>query len=121
MPAALGQLCEYVSSRPNLQIEEWTEQVGQGRISHEVASFVFDFFDAREVPIGQVRWDDRMQANLSLNEGLAQEWGDEFQEEFMNSFEVHKLFTPGPAPATIGELLSFVQQELDDWRADAKR
>jgi hypothetical protein len=104
-----------------LEIQEWTEQVGHGKVSSEIAHFAFDFFDANGVPFGKVRWDDRLEADLHLNEALPQEWGDDFQENFMDRFGVSRLFTPGPAPDTVGELLSFVQQELHDWRSDAAK
>jgi hypothetical protein len=121
VPGALECLVEYVSGRANLEIEDWTEQVRLGRISPEVARFVFEFFDTRGVPIGKVRLDDRLEADLHLTKALPQECGDEFQEEFMDRFGVSRLFRPGPAPDTVGELLSFVQQELDAWPADAAK
>ena len=71
--------------------------------------------------MGKVRPEDRLQADLNLNEALAQQWGDDFQENFMDRLGVSRLFRPGPAPDTVGELLSFVQQELDDWRAAAAK
>ena len=37
----------------------------------------------------------------------------------MDRFGVSSLFRPGPPPETLGELVSFVQQELDDWRANS--
>ena len=121
VPGALEHTIEFVSARPSLEIDSWIEQDGVAGISPDIARFVFEFFDARGVPMGKVRPEDRLQADLNLNEALAQEWGDEFQEEFMDGFGVSRLFRPGPAPDTVGEVLSFVQQELDDWQADAAK
>jgi len=67
--------------------------------------------------MGKVRLEDRLEADLQLNKALPQEWGDEFQEEFMDRFNVSRLFKPGPPPATVRELSLFVQQELNDWRS----
>jgi hypothetical protein len=122
VPGAQECLLEYVSGRPNLGIENWTEQVRLSGFSAEIARFVFEFFDNRGVPIGKVRLDDRLEADLRSTKALPQKWADEFQKEFMDRFEVPRLFRPGPAPDTVGELLTFVQQELDDWRTgEAKR
>jgi hypothetical protein len=117
VPRALESVLEYLSNRPQWEIEGWAEQAGLDGIEPQVARFVFDFFNNREVPVGRVRLDDRLQADLQLNKALPQEWGDEFQEEFMDRFGVSKLFRPGPPPATVRELLLFVQQELNDWRS----
>jgi hypothetical protein len=121
VPGALECLIDFVSSRPTLDVENWLEHLTLKRITPDVARFVFDFFDDREIPIGRVRPGDRLEADLHLTEVLAQEWGDEFQEAFMDRFGVSSLFRPGPPPETLGELVSFVQQELDDWRADATK
>lgn len=107
---------EYVSRRPNLGPQEWIEYVSVSRISPEIARFVFDFFDTRGVPVGKVRVDDGLEADLHLTKSLPLERGDEFQEDFMGRFGVSRLFRPGPAPDTVGDLLTFVQGELDDWR-----
>lgn len=121
VPGALECLIEYVSDRPTLDIESWSEQAGKSAITPEVAHFVFEFFSSHEVPISQVRLNDRLEADLHLTRVLPQEWGDEFQEAFMDRFGASKLFEPGLAPDTIGDLLSFVQQELDDWRASTRK
>ena len=89
-------LLAYLSNRPQLEIEDWAEQAKLDGIDPEVALFVFDFFDTRGVPMGKVQLDDRLEADLQLNKALPQEWGDEFQEEFMDRFHVFKLFQPGP-------------------------
>ena len=70
-----------------------------------------------EFPWVKCDWTTGLEADLQLNKALPQEWGDEFQEEFMDRFGVSKLFRPGPPPATVREFLLFVQQELNDWRS----
>ena len=117
---ALERLLDYLSDRADLEIYGWTEQAQTGGIEPEVTRFVFEFFNTRGIPSGKLRLDDRLQTDLHLNEALPQEWGDEFQDDFVDRFGVSRLFTPGPAPNTVRDLLIFVQQELDRWRAENK-
>jgi hypothetical protein len=120
LPEAVESLLAYVSDRPLLEFNAWTEQARLKAIDSEAASFVYDYFDARGIPMGQIRPDDRLEADLHLTRVLPQEWGDEFQEAFLDHFCVTKLFSRGPGPETILELLGFVQQELENWRAETE-
>jgi hypothetical protein len=73
VPGARESVLEYLSNRPQLEIEDWAEKAKLDGIDPEVARFVFDFFDTRGVPMGQVRLDDRLEADLQLNKALPQE------------------------------------------------
>ena len=113
---ALERLQVYVASRPDLDIDRWNEYAGTGGINPEVARFIFEFMIVRGIPIGKVRLDDRLQEDLHLNEALDQEWGDDFQEAFMDRFRVLRLSSSGAAPDTLRDLLVLVQKELENSR-----
>src|SRR5665213_1666922 len=67
---ALESVSKYLSNRPQSEIEDWSEKAKLDGIDPEVARFVFDFFDTRGVPMGKVRLEDRLEADLQLNKAL---------------------------------------------------
>src|SRR5688572_33349629 len=91
-PGTHRSILKVLSGRPLLERDDWISTICEdSNISPAIAGFVFDFFNDRGIPSGQLRSDDHLDRDLALTRLLWSDWEYDFDEEFKAKFRLSPL------------------------------